>query len=62
MPRQQEPGRRRISVNLDKELVEWVDEQAAQHPQGREVIVDHALRDYRRFVERDRANPRPENT
>lgn len=59
MPRQS-PGLRRISVNLDKELVEWVDEQAAQHPQGREVIVDHALRDYRRRVDRDHANPRPE--
>lgn len=56
----QTPGLRRVYVNLDVELVDWVDEQAAEHVSGREVIIDKALREYRRIVERDHANPRPE--
>lgn len=59
MPRLPE-GMRRITINLDKTLADWLDGEAAGHISGREVIIDRALRNYRVVVERDRANPRPD--
>lgn len=55
-----DPGRRQITVNLAADLVDWLDEQADTHAHGREIVVERALRDWRRVVERDRANPRPD--
>lgn len=53
-------GRRQITVNIATDLVDWLDAQAESHAHGREIIVERALRDWRRVVERDVANPRPD--
>lgn len=55
-------SRRRITVDISAELVDWLDEQSATRNNGREIVVERALRDYRRVVERDNANPRPPDT
>lgn len=52
-------GRRQITVNIAADLADWLDGEAESHAHGREVIVERALRDWRRVVERDRAHPRP---
>lgn len=57
---QVEPGRRRVTLDLDAELVDWLDEEAGGRGRGREVVVERALSDWRRVVERDHLNPRPD--
>lgn len=52
-------GRHRLTIDLSADLADWLDNEAATRRQGREIVVEHALRDLRRVVERDRANPRP---
>lgn len=51
--------RHRLTIDLPAELADWLVDEATVRRQGREVIIERALRDHRRVVERDRVNPRP---
>lgn len=51
--------RHRLTIDLPADLADWLVDEATIRRQGREIVIERALRDLRRVVERDRANPRP---
>lgn len=52
MPRSVEPGRRRVSVEIDEQVAGWAEEYARERGLGREYIYETALIQLRERVTR----------